>query len=61
MNLRPSPRARELVADAIASEGPAYHNLANSVRTGYENLFIRAGLIATERALHSSEDDDEPS
>lgn len=56
---RISQRARNMFADALVSQGPGWRNAADAVRTGYENIWITAGLLATERALQSGPDDDE--
>lgn len=46
-----SQRTRDVYADALQLGGPAFTNVANSVRAGFENIWITPGLIALEAAL----------
>ena len=51
---------RDLVADAIAAEGPGYRNLADNVRSGgVPNMWIRFALKAADVALRVPRGDDE--
>lgn len=43
--------ARELYAQQLERQGPAWTNAANSVRAGYENSWIAAGIAAIEAVL----------
>jgi hypothetical protein len=52
-------RARNLYADALAAQGPAWGNAAASVRAGYDNSWILAGLTAVEALLRLVADDDD--
>jgi hypothetical protein len=63
---RPSPRdrAREVLADSFLALGPAYLNLANLIRTGFENFWITPCLDAMTPLVllvagGESDDDDE--
>ncbi len=52
--------ARDIVADAIARQGPGYRNLADNVRAGgTPNQFIQVALDSTEDALRRPRDDDD--
>ena len=53
-----SQRARDFYADAIAAQGPLYANAAHLVRGGFDNIWIRPGLVAIEAALHAPTDED---
>jgi hypothetical protein len=52
-------RARRAFADGVETLGPGWKITAHSVRAGYENLWIRAGIAALERVLRLVPDDDE--
>ena len=48
----------DIVADAIAAEGPGYRNLADNVRAGgVPNIWIRFALSAAGAALRVPRDD----
>jgi hypothetical protein len=60
--VKPSARARELYAQAVASQGPAWANAANSVRAGHTNCWIAAGIAGIDAVLRLvpyEADDDE--
>lgn len=53
-------RARHIYADSLAAQGPTWANAAASVRTGYSNCWIMAGIAAIEaglRGLFDGEDE----
>jgi hypothetical protein len=51
-------QARNLYADAMASQGAGYRHAADSIRTGsYGNIWTEAALSAIERALRTGPDD----
>lgn len=52
----PSQAARELLADQIAAGGRAWTNAAETVRAGYENIWITPALAAIDRALDMTRD-----
>jgi hypothetical protein len=55
-------RARLIYADAVAARGPTWTNTANSIRAGYENVWVAPALDAIEAVLRGSyngEDDAE--
>jgi hypothetical protein len=57
----PRQRARELFAERIAAQGPAWRNAADSVLSGYSNVWIDAAIAAIEplvRQLRAEEDGD---
>ena len=51
MSKGPSQEARELLADHIAAQGPAWANSAESVRAGFSNIWIGPALAAIDEAL----------
>lgn len=51
-------RARELFAAEVERQGPAWRNAADSVRSGYSNAWIEAGLAAIGRLLRQLPEDD---
>jgi hypothetical protein len=54
-----TPEARELYAQAIGAQGPAWANTAHLLRTGFENVWITPALVAIDRALdHGRQQDD---
>lgn len=53
----PRSRAREAYADKIEAQGPAYHNAAHSIRAGWENIWIKAGIDALADAMRMIEVD----
>lgn len=57
-----NPRLRQRAREAIAAEldqiGPAYRNTANSVRSGFENMWLTPSLDALERLLADVDDDE---
>ncbi len=58
----PRQQARELFAQAVEANGPAWKNTANSIRAGYENMWVQAGIAAIEgvlRLVPDEADDDE--
>lgn len=44
-------RAREHYARAVAAEGPTWQNAANSIRAGFENVWIAPAIAAIEAVL----------
>ncbi len=56
--LTPRQRARHELADALASRGSAYRNAADSIRGGFSNMWIEAGLVAIEAAHRSPPQED---
>ena len=44
-------RARQLYADQVAAQGPAWRNSAEAIRAGYSNAWIAAGIAALEAVL----------
>lgn len=54
-------RARELYAQAVAAQGSAWVNTANSIRAGFTNVWIAPGIAALEAVLRlvPDEADDE--
>jgi hypothetical protein len=55
--------ARQLYAQAVADQGPAWANTANSIRSGYTNNWIASGIAAIAAVLRlvPDEADDEGS
>lgn len=54
-------RARDMLADSLAAKGPAWSNVAGSIRAGYTNLWIEAAvtaLVSVLRLLPDEEADD---
>jgi hypothetical protein len=51
--------ARGLYADALAAQGPALANTANSVRSGFENFWVAPALDAIEGLLRRCPDEGE--
>lgn len=49
----PSQAARDLLAEAIEEQGPAWANTAHAVRGGFSNIWIEPALIAIDRAMDS--------
>lgn len=43
--------ARELYATKVAARGPAWRNAAESIRSGFSNVWIEAGIAAIESLL----------
>jgi hypothetical protein len=57
MDRGPSQAARDLLADEIAAQGPAWANAASSIRGGnYANVWITAALAAIDLALDIDRD-----
>lgn len=54
-----SLQARNLLADEIGARGPAWRPAADSVRAGYENIWITPALAAIDKALNMDRDDGE--
>jgi TPP-dependent trihydroxycyclohexane-1,2-dione (THcHDO) dehydratase len=52
-------RAREALAAATARRGPGYANLAESIRTGFANVWVECALDALEPLVLLSGDDGE--
>lgn len=50
--------ARELFARSVEAKGPAWRNSANSIRSGFSNCWIEAGVHALIRALRSIPEED---
>lgn len=50
-------RARNVYADALLSRGREWRNAAESVRAGFENVWITSALDAVERLLLLCGDD----
>jgi hypothetical protein len=53
------PRAREAVAAEIEAQGPAYRNLAESVRAGWVNTLLEPALRALTKLLRQVPDDED--
>jgi hypothetical protein len=53
-----SERARDLLADQVEANGPAYRNAADSIRAGWSNIWVQAGLAAIEGVLGRLPDED---
>jgi hypothetical protein len=43
--------ARERLAEAVEGQGSAWRNAANSIRAGYETVWLTPALIAIDIAL----------
>lgn len=56
-----SAAARDLYADQVAAQGPAWANLAGNIRAGFENIWITPALKAIDHALQygPQHDDDD--
>ncbi len=56
-------QAREAYAQALEAQGPAYRNVANNVRAGFDNIWIAPAIAALEGVLRLApyEADDEES
>lgn len=60
--MTPEQRARELLAAEVGSNGPAWKNLAGSIRAGFVNMWIApavvviAALIVQNDALSGDEE-----
>lgn len=55
--------AREAYAQSIADQGPAWANTANSIRAGFENVWIARAIVALEgvlRLVPDEADDESP-
>jgi len=52
-------RARRQYADAVEARGPAYRNAADSIRAGFSNMWIEAGIAALATVLSTVPDEDE--
>lgn len=52
-------RARERFAAEVERLGPAYRNPADSIRAGWGNIWIEAGVAALERLLRDRPAEDE--
>lgn len=52
-------RARNLFADALLARGREWRNAADSVRAGFENAWIAAGVDALVAVLLNSPDVDD--
>lgn len=57
--IRARALAREALADAIADQGSAWANTAESVRAGFTNVWIKPALDAIEGLVLRSGDADE--
>lgn len=51
--------ARARLADTLADKGPAYANLAASIRTGGGNLYVEAAIEALASTVRHPLDEDE--
>ena len=51
--------ARTRYADALAAQGPEWRKAAASVRDGYSNAWILAGIAGIDAALRTGPDDGE--
>jgi len=49
--MKPTALARELLAKQIEDQGPAWKNCADSVRSGFTNLWLAPALAAIDHAL----------
>lgn len=59
MATRPaSAQAREMLAQEVAAQGPAWRNTADSIRSGYLNVWLEPALRAIERALREGLDEE---
>jgi len=61
IRITPAPRhrARQLYADKVEETGPAYRNLANSIRAGFSNVWIEAAIAAVDAAFRADPEGDE--
>lgn len=48
--MRRADRNREIYAEALEAQGPAWKRAADNVRAGYTNVWIEAGLKAVDAA-----------
>lgn len=53
----PRDRAREAFAAQVERIGPGYRNVADSIRSGWENIWIKAGIDALAGMIRSGGDD----
>lgn len=54
-------QAREAFAKGVEAQGTAWTNTANSIRAGYSNVWIAAGIAALEAVLRLVPDEaDDP-
>lgn len=53
-------QAREEFAQSIEAQGPSWANTADSIRAGYANVWITAGIAALERVLRLVPDEADP-
>jgi hypothetical protein len=51
-------RARKLYAEKVEALGPPYRNVANSIRAGWSNIWIDAGIRAVAEVLRYVPDDE---
>lgn len=56
MDRGPSQAARDLLADEIEAQGPAWANAAANVRSGFSNIWIDPALRAIDLALDIDRD-----
>lgn len=49
--------AREAYAAALTARGPEFRNMADSIRAGFENIWIAPALDALERTARTPLDD----
>jgi hypothetical protein len=47
----PRERARDAFADSVAARGPGWRNAAESIRAGWENVWVQAGIDALAAAF----------
>lgn len=52
-------RARRIYADHVEALGPTYRNAANSIRAGWSNIWIDAGIASVAEVIRLLPEDDE--
>lgn len=52
-------RARNCYAAQVQAQGAAWANAAHSIREGFQNVWILAGILALAPLVALSEEDDE--
>lgn len=55
--MQTSLEARSRYAEALAAQGPEWRKAAASVRSGYTNAWILAGIAGIDQALRTGPDD----
>jgi len=55
----PSQQARRRLAAAVAAQGPEWQKLADTIATGFTNMWVTPALVAIDEALRTGPDDDD--